>query len=281
MQNNDVVFFEWASGLLAGATSMPKTCGIVTCLHRYEMYEWVDKINWNNVDRIVLVSEAKRQEFNDRFPEQSSKTAVAFPSISLQKFKPMEKNFSGNIGILCNLTPRKRVYELILVFYELSQNREDLHLHIAGGSDPAHLDYYKALLDLVFRLGLSDKVTFYGHVNDTSSWYNQIDIFISNSYSEGLQVALMEAMASGCYCLSHHWVGVDEILPVEYLFFTDNELQKKILGYCAIPEEERLKHKMFMREIACEKLDIELTKSQIRKIIEEVGTATLLKGPGR
>ena len=42
LRSNDVVFFEWASELLARASQMPKQCGIVTRLHRYEMYEWVD-----------------------------------------------------------------------------------------------------------------------------------------------------------------------------------------------------------------------------------------------
>jgi glycosyltransferase involved in cell wall biosynthesis len=154
-------------------------------------------------------------------------------------------------------------------------------MHIAGGSDPAHLDYYKALQDLVARLKLQDRVTFYGHVNDTSSWYHQIDIFISNSYSEGLQVALMEAMASGCNCLSHHWIGAGEILPEENLYFTDTELREKIQGYCEISEEEKQKRKAFMRAIACEKLDIEVTKVQIRNVIDEVGFASLSKRDDR
>src|SRR5687767_8222597 len=47
MRHNDVVFFEWASGLLATASHLPKSCGIVTRLHRYELYQWADKINWN------------------------------------------------------------------------------------------------------------------------------------------------------------------------------------------------------------------------------------------
>ena len=46
MKANDVVFFEWASELLAVATHQKKVCGIVTRLHRYEMYEWANRINW-------------------------------------------------------------------------------------------------------------------------------------------------------------------------------------------------------------------------------------------
>ena len=56
LSRNDVVFFEWASQLLVAATQQAKTCGIVTRLHRYEMYQWVDKVDWDKVDKIILVS---------------------------------------------------------------------------------------------------------------------------------------------------------------------------------------------------------------------------------
>lgn len=270
MQANDVVFFEWASALLASATYLPKTCGIVTRLHRYEMYRWVNQINWEAVDKIIVVSHAKKRELIAKFPEQATKIVVSGPSTSLERFIPQPKTFNGDIGILCHLTPRKRIYDLILTFYELIQKRSDLHLHIAGGLDPAFQDYYNALHHIVADLKLQDKVTFYGNVTDPWNWYHKIDIFISNSYSEGLQVAPMEAMASGCYCLSHRWDGAEELLPNENLFYTSNELQEKILHYCAIPETQKQEQRSRMRVIACAQFDIEQTKLQIYQAIEEI-----------
>ena len=52
MQENDLVFFEWSSHLLAAATNLPKTCKIVTRLHRFELNEWADKIDWDKVDSV-------------------------------------------------------------------------------------------------------------------------------------------------------------------------------------------------------------------------------------
>ena len=122
---NDVVFFEWASELLALASHLPKRCPIVTRLHRYELYQWADRINWDAVDRIILVSEAKRREFVARFPQQAQKIAVIPVGVDLQKFGYCDRAFDAgagsNIGILCHLAPRKRVYELILAFSELAQ----------------------------------------------------------------------------------------------------------------------------------------------------------------
>ena len=271
LQANDVVFFEWASELLALATHLPKTCGIVTRLHRYEMYQWVDKINWEAVDRLIVVSEAKRQEFNLKFPEQSDKVVVIPESISLTKFTPHTKKFEGDIGILCHLRPRKRVYELILAFSELSKQNPELHLHIGGGEASGFLEYAEALQVLVRKLNLQDQITFYGHVSNAKLWYSTVDIFISNSYSEGLQVSPMEAIASGCYCLSHHWDGADELLPEEYLFFTEGELIQKIQQYCNAPAEEKEKLKLKQRNRVVDHFDADKIKTQIRHIIEEVG----------
>jgi glycosyltransferase involved in cell wall biosynthesis len=277
MRANDVVFFEWASELLAIATRLPKVCGIVTRLHRYEMYEWSNRVNWEAVDRIILVSQAKKREFIARFPDQADKIVVSAPSTSLEKFVPKPKTFSGDIGILCHISPRKRVYDLILTFYELTQKRNGLHLHIAGGPDPAHQDYYYALKHVVEELNLQDKVTFYGNVTDPWNWYHKIDIFVSNSYSEGLQVAPMEAMACGCYCLSHQWNGAEELVPQENLFYTNAELQERILSYCEISEVQKQEQKARMRAISCDKFDINQTIAQITQAIEEVATSADLR----
>lgn len=272
MRSNQVVFFEWASELLAVASHLPKTCAIVTRLHRYEMYQWVDRVNWDNVDKVILVSKAKQKEFSARFPKHADKTIVIPVAVSLDKFSQGTKAFSGEIGIMCHLTPRKRVYDLILTFYECLQENSNLHLHIAGGQHVAYADYYQALHHIVAVLDIRDKVTFHGHVTDTPRWYHQIDIFVSNSYSEGLQVAPMEAMASGCYCLSHCWDGVEELLPDENLYRTNSELKQKILTYCAATEREQAQQRSNMRAIACERFDLYQSIAGIRKVIENLAT---------
>jgi glycosyltransferase involved in cell wall biosynthesis len=268
LANQDVVFFEWASELLIAATRLPKKAKIVTRLHRYEMFEWASKVNWANVDRVILVSHAMQKKFSERFPDHAHKSVVIHESVSTEKFQPVSKPFNGDIGTLCFLSPRKRVYELVLAFAELVQKRDGLRLHI-GGSSNKYGDYTDALYSLVQKLELNDKVIFHGGVSEPWKWYPNIDIFVSNSYSEGLQVAPMEAMASARYCLSHHWDGAEELLPVEHLFLTNAEMHAKILAYCDLPEPEKRCEQEKMRSIAIEKFDIGRIKSQIRDVIED------------
>jgi glycosyltransferase involved in cell wall biosynthesis len=234
------------------------------------MFQWVDKVNWDRVDKIILVSYAMHKKFSEKFPDQKHKVTVIPEAIPIEKFQYTPKEFRGDIGILCHLSPRKRVYELILVFYEMLKTRGDFHLHIAGDLVPAYGDYFDAIQSLVKKLGIEDQVTFYGEIFDAWNWYSKIDIFISNSYSEGLQVAPIEAMASGRYCLSHRWDGAEELLPENNLFYTDQDLQEKILAFCQLSSEEKQKSSRLMRELACEKFDINQTKAQIRRLIQDV-----------
>jgi glycosyltransferase involved in cell wall biosynthesis len=271
LRENEVVFFEWASELLAAASHLPKSCGIVTRLHRYELYRWVNKINWDAVDCIILVTEAKRQEFANLFPEQKDKLVVIPEAVSLERFQPFQKPFGGDIGTLGNLIPRKRIYELILAFYELSKRVNGLHLHIGGKKRDIFGEYDQALQSLIHRLKLQDHITFYGQVTDPPSWYHNLDIFVSNSYSEGLQVSLCEAMACGIYSLSHWWEGVEEILPTDNLYFTERELIERIQAFLALSDLERQELKVEMRSRVTGMSDIEQAKLEIRQLVETVG----------
>jgi glycosyltransferase involved in cell wall biosynthesis len=269
LRGQEVVFFEWASSLLADATHLPRACAIVTRLHRYELYQWAHRVNWDRVDRLILVSQAKLREFATLFPAHAHKAVVIPEAVSLDRFPMADRTFAGNIGILCHLKPRKRVYELVLTFSELLRQRPGLHLHIGGGRALGFEEYAEAISQLVTRLGLSGKVTFHGHVDKPEEWYPAIDIFISNGYSEGLQVSPMEAMATGCYALSHQWDGADELLPPEHLYFTDRELQERILRYVDMPEPARQEMRAAMRARVSDRFNVDVTKRRIRLLVED------------
>lgn len=132
-----------------------------------------------------------------------------------------------------------------------------------------------ALQSIVIDLGIQGKVTFYGNVKETWNWYHNIDIFISNSYSESLQVALLEAMVSGCYCLSHRWDGTEELLPGANLYYSGNELEELILIYSEKTDEEKLLQKKLMNEIVAVNCGVDKINGQIRQVVEEVGNAGL------
>ena len=268
---NDVCFFEWAGEYLSHATMQPKQNGIVTRLHRYELYQWASQINWDNVDKIILVSNAKKNEIEARYPASIGKTIVIPEGVNLNNFEFKPQPFRKQLGILGHLSPRKRVYELVLAFFEGGFHQLGYTLHIGGGQHPKFPDYYFALVDLVKRLGISSNVIFHDHVSDPKIWFEKIDILVSNSYSEGLQVSPMEAMAKGIYCLSYHWDGAEELLPEEYLFDLSSDLKEKILTYADYSENQKLEERKFQRALVEQKFNIEKVSQDILQVVNKVG----------
>ncbi len=268
---NKVVFFEWAGEYLAQATAHPKQCGIVARIHRYELYQWAQHINWEKVDRLILVSRAKEVEALSSFPELGGKTLVIPEGIDLQKFPFNPHDFRKQLGILCHLTPRKRVYELILAFSEYNLAQDGYILHIGGGEHPKFKDYYQSIKALISSLDLEKSIKMYDHVANPLEWFANIDIFISNSYSEGLQISPMEAMASGCFCLSHAWPGANELLPSDNLFLTNAQLNTKIRSFATLSESDQQKQKGQLRSIVENNFDIQISGEKILHEIESVG----------
>ena len=272
METSDLCFFEWASDLLQTASQLPKSAPIVTRLHSFELYDWAPRINWGNVDKIIFINEHVRQRFIAQYPEQAGKTVVVYNAIAVEKFPPVRREFDFSMGMLGHITPIKRIYEIILLTRELVEMGYSPTLHIAGGEkNKGRIDrYYIAVHEVVEKLNLQGHVKFYGHVSDPAAWFQNIDIFISNSYWEGLQTALLEAMASGCYCLGHFWDGIEEVLPPEYIYATEAELKQKLVAYAALSPEERQAQRERLPAIVRERFNIHTNKIQIGEVLDSL-----------
>jgi len=272
LKNSNVSFFEWASELLDVATHMPKYSPIVARLHSFELEEWADRIQWDNVDKIIFISEGIRSKFITSYPDQAEKTMLVYNSIPTIKFTPNQRPFDFSLGMLCTFQPIKRVYETILTVKELCDQGYRPTLHIAGGPSQNNFKdrYYIAVNSLVEKLRLQEVVRFYGNVEDPPAWLQNIDIFISNSFWEGMQTALIEAMASGCYCLAHFWDGAEEALPPENIYTTDSDLKTKLIAYAHLSNDQQTMCKQQMVQIANQRFDLEDKKIKLREIIDSL-----------
>jgi len=273
LRESDACFFEWASELLVPASKMPKRCPIITRLHSYEVTVWAPQIHWENVDRIIFVSHYIRKKFLEDHGEFEAKTCVINNGVDLNRFHPIaNKPFAFTIGIMGTILPIKRIYEVVFIIADLVDRGYRPHLHIAGGKDQSgyYEGYYIAITEAVKKLNLQDYITLHGHVTDTERWLREIDIYLSNSFWEGQSVALIEAMASGCYALSHFWAGSEDILPATNIYGRDDELVEKLIAYSELSAAEKENRRQAMRTLACQHYDIRDTSQQIRQLIDDV-----------
>jgi glycosyltransferase involved in cell wall biosynthesis len=71
-----------------------------------------------------------------------------------------------------------------------------------------------ALEQLARKLGIADRVTFAGGVgqDDIGRYYEDADVFCLPSFSEGLPVVLLEAMAAGLPVVASRIAGIPELI---------------------------------------------------------------------
>lgn len=273
MKWSDLTFFEFANEPLVVASHLKKVSKIVVRLHRYEVFSWADKVDWEKIDQIVLVCDAMRKRFLNKFPSLKNKTVVIYNDIDTNIFIPINRNLNNAIGIAGAIIPRKRVYELILTFYELQKHLPDIKLRICGSSMSDNEEYYVNTKELVTKLNLKEKVFFDGHfenVDELVKWYNQIDILICNSYHESFHYTSHEAMSCGQYVLSHFWDGADEFFDDDQIYLTDRELINKVQSFYSLDEKNRHELSKKMRQEIIDKYDSKKLVPKHLGLIESV-----------
>ena len=72
--------------------------------------------------------------------------------------------------------------------------------------------YKKEVHDLVKRYGLQDQITFIEYSNEIDKLLSQHKVFVMSSRFEGLNLAVLEAMASACVVIGSRAVGVEELI---------------------------------------------------------------------
>lgn len=142
-----------------------------------------------------------------------------------RKNKRKELNINDDtivIGHIGRFVEQKNHKFLIEIFEKIYKEKPDSVLLLIG-QGPLELDIRKQVKDL----GLQNSVLFLGQRNDTNELYQAMDLFIFPSLYEGLGMVLIEAQASGCYCIASTEVPKDAKLTenCKFINLNDNAIQ--------------------------------------------------------
>jgi sugar transferase (PEP-CTERM/EpsH1 system associated) len=110
-------------------------------------------------------------------------------------------------GIVARLVPVKAHVDLIDAFHIVQQRQPATRLVIAGDG-PCGAD----LKAQVTRLGLTPCVHFLGEVRDTERVLNALDVYMLSSTDEGMNLTLLEAMATGLPVIATSVGGNPEVV---------------------------------------------------------------------
>lgn len=170
-------------------------------------------LGWAN--RIVVVSEAIRQQFVKLAPDAAAKIVVVYNGVDTEKFSPNRMlrqsvlrglGWDTNVqvvGTVSRLSSEKGIGYFVDAANELvPQNPNARFLIVGEGPERAELE----------RRAKSNALRFVGMREDVPNWLNALDLFVLPSLAESFGLAVVEAMACGVPVVTLDVGGLREVV---------------------------------------------------------------------
>lgn len=216
---------EYKSNLMGFFASIfNKKVKLVTTVHgwtgsnvRLKIYEFFDKFIIRLFKKIIVVSEYQKSLLIKSKINPSAITIIE-NSIDLDRFKKIFDNSDLKnklgishgtliIGTIGRLSPEKGQGYLIDAFSRLKKLHNKICLLVVGDGPSA--PFLKAQVE---NLKLNSEVVFAGFRKDIPELLSAMDIFVLPSLTEGLPVAILEAMASSKPIVASSVGGVPSLI---------------------------------------------------------------------
>ena len=185
----------------------------ITLVGSHPFYRPAVTFSINKSDAVTAVSKSLREDTLRLF-DIKNEIHVVPNFIDLDKhnfnFTDCQRSMMASEGEkiithISNLRPVKRVQDVIKVFYNIQQNMPAKLMIIGEGPERERIEYDCQ------RLGISDKVIFFGRSNEIDKILCFSDLFLLPSETESFGLAALEAMASGVPIISSNTGGIPEV----------------------------------------------------------------------
>ncbi len=174
-------------------------------------YKAAVEFSLNHCDAVTAVSDYLKRSTLETF-QCRKPIEVIHNFIDTRVFQPPERNEFPRDGQqwqvihISNFRPVKRIQDIILAFSAIAQCLP-CHLTLVGdGPERA------AAQETVTALGLSEKVSFPGKIQEVEEPLAQSDILMCVSESESFGMSIAEAMATGIPVIASRVGGIPEVM---------------------------------------------------------------------
>jgi len=215
--------------------SVPEVENIANCVHG-KIFHWM----LYRVNSVVGVSGAITSKFREMYPRHADKFHEVLNAVEIEKFrgKGTREIVRGSfglesdhfvIGIVANFRKVKNHICMVRAAARLKYTHPQLRLFFVGTGFPGDAENSEEEVQtLISDLGLKERVIFAGYREDIPVMLSAIDAFCLPSFSEGLPVSLLEAMAAGVPVIGSDVSGIAEVVThgkTGLLFSSDNDAQ--------------------------------------------------------
>lgn len=229
----DIVWLEWANEMAMEITNnLPKAGKRILCrLHSYEaLANYPEKINWQNIDTLVLVAEHMRsilENYHQQFYRNIKDKTIIIPNgVDLNRFSFKIRSPGHNVAIVAHINHKKDPAMWLQVIGMLKKIDERYTLHIAG--DFQEIRYANYFKHFIKDTGLEKNVQLYGFVKDIEAFLENKNYLLSTSIHEGHPYNIMEAMARGIKPIIHNYAGAKQQWPEDLVYNFVYEIQSML-----------------------------------------------------
>ncbi len=186
----------------------------ITLVGNHPFYKTAVTFSINKSDVVTSVSQNLKEETYSLF--DIKKDIHVIPNfIELDKIKNIAK-IATNRSVMANENERiithisnfrkvKRIPDVIDIFYKIQQKIPSKLMMVGDGPEKEKAE------NLCNKLGISDKVIFFGNSNEIDKILSFTDLFLLPSETESFGLAALEAMAWGVPVISSNTGGLPEV----------------------------------------------------------------------
>lgn len=168
------------------------------------------KYIFSTTDKVIVLSEYWNTFFKQSIP--SASVQVIYNGVNVDTFLPNDTKIHhpNHFLFLGRLGKRKGIYDLIAALDIIVNTRKikSIKIYIAGDGEIDEVS------ELINELGLQQHAILLGWLDDSKKLdhVKQVSTVVLPSYSEGLPMALIEAMAAGKVIISTRVGGIPELV---------------------------------------------------------------------
>jgi N-acetyl-alpha-D-glucosaminyl L-malate synthase BshA len=186
----------------------------ITLVGKHPFYKTAVTFSINKSDVVTSVSQNLKEETYSLFDIKNDIHVI--PNfIELDKIKNISK-IATNRSVMANENEKiithisnfrkvKRIPDVIDIFYKIQQKIPSKLMMVGDGPEK------EAAENLCNKLGISDKVIFFGNSNEIDKILSFTDLFLLPSETESFGLAALEAMAWGVPVISSNTGGLPEV----------------------------------------------------------------------
>jgi len=253
------------------SAALVKRNPMIAILHSDDQVYYDLALKYNDyVSCFICVSIRVKNRLSELLPNRRQSIASIPCGIDTNKFVTTEFDIVQKKDLTCVgrlELQQKRPQDIIPIYLIVNKNKPNLRLNILGAGD-----YHLLLKNVIKEKELGNKVFLPGWVDSTviTESLNNTAVFLQTSNYEGMSVAVMEALSSGCSIVSTRVSGVEDLKNTEgviYLYNTGDikkaaELvEEAIINYSSESAQKA-------RAIAKQYFDIESTNLKLASFIK-------------